>query len=121
MKIAKAIEAVEAGQLTDTGDKQKVNESNAGKRPLRQVKSNDNETSAGDLDQFLRKVSEASARGIEVLIGELHGLRDKLQSDGSRLQRDIEKHAELSQGVLQLTTIISNGVKKIPGTPVVNG
>jgi hypothetical protein len=46
-------------------------------------------------------------------------LRDKLQSDGNRLQRDIEKHAELSQGVQQLTAIISDSVKKIPGTPAV--
>jgi hypothetical protein len=119
MKIAKAIQAVEVDQSADTGDKQKINESNPGKTPLRPVKNSDDETSAGDLDQLLRRVSEDSARGIETLIGELHGLRDKLQSDGNRLQRDIEKHAELSQGVQQLTAIISDSVKKIPGTPAV--
>jgi hypothetical protein len=117
MKFAKAIQAVEVDQSADTGDKQKINESNPGKRPLRPVKNSDDET--GDLDQLLRRVSEDSARGIETLIGELHGLRDKLQSDGNRLQRDIEKHAELSQGVKQLTAIISDSVKKIPGTPAV--
>jgi hypothetical protein len=39
----------------------------------------------------------------------------KLQTDGDRIERDIAKHAELSQQVMQLTTIISDSVKKLPG------
>jgi hypothetical protein len=42
-------------------------------------------------------------------------LHKKLQSDGDRIQRDIAEHAELSQQVMQLTKIISDSVKKLPG------
>jgi hypothetical protein len=41
------------------------------------------------------------------------GLRKKLQSDGERIQNDIARYAELSQQVMQLTTIISDNVKKL--------
>ena len=45
----------------------------------------------------------------------LRTLRKKLQTDGDRIQRDIAEHAELSQQVMQLTKIISDSVKKLPG------
>jgi hypothetical protein len=47
-------------------------------------------------------------------------LRRKLQTDGDRIERDIAKHAELSQQVMQLTTIISDSVKKLPGAPSIS-
>jgi hypothetical protein len=76
------------------------------------------ETTDDNLAALLRRVSEASAREIESLIGELHGLRNKLESHGERIQSDIAKYAELSQGVMQLTTIISENVKNLPsGVP----
>ena len=53
--------------------------------------------------------------GIESLIVELKTLHKKLQTDGDRIQRDIAQHADLSQQVMQLTNIISNSVKKLPG------
>jgi len=72
------------------------------------------EMSGGNLSALLRKVSEASTREIENLIDELHGLRKKLESHGERIQSDIARYAELSRGVMQLTTIISDNVKKLP-------
>jgi|SRR6516162_4992850 hypothetical protein len=72
------------------------------------------ETSGDNLGALLRQVSEASTREIESLIDELHGLRKKLKGDGERIQSDIARYAELSQGVMQLTTIISDNVKKLP-------
>jgi hypothetical protein len=48
-------------------------------------------------------------------MAELHGLRNKLHSDRNRIQGDIVKHTELSQGILQLATIVSDSVKKLPG------
>jgi hypothetical protein len=72
------------------------------------------EMSGGNLGTLLRRVSEASTREIESLIDELHGLRKKLESHGERIQSDITRYAELSQGVMQLTTIISDNVKKLP-------
>ena len=67
-----------------------------------------------NLGTLLRRVSEASTREIEGLIDELHGLRKKLESQGERIQSDIARYSELSQGVMQLTTIISDNVKKLP-------
>ena len=52
---------------------------------------------------------------IESLIVELKTVHKKLQTDGDRIQRDIAEHADLSQQVMQLTKIISDSVKKLPG------
>ena len=60
-------------------------------------------------------------REIENLIDELHGLRKKLETEGCRIQNDIARYAELSQGVMQLTIIISDNVKKLPGAPGITG
>jgi len=76
------------------------------------------EMSSDNLGTLLRRVSEASSREIEGLIDELHGLRKKLESHGERIQGDTARYAELSQGVMQLTTIISDNVKNLPpGVP----
>ena len=78
------------------------------------------EMSGDDLSTLLRRVSEASTREIESLIDELHGLRKKLESHGERIQSDIARYAELSQGVMQLTIIISNNVKRLPSATGIN-
>ena len=73
------------------------------------------ERSAEHLGTLLRQVSRASMGEIESLIVELKTLHKKLQTDGDRIQRDIAEHADLSQQVMQLTNIISDSVKKLPG------
>ena len=83
--------------------------------PERQIESNDGEMSGEHLGNLLRQVSKTSVGEIDGLLGELQTLRRKLQTDGDRIQRDIAEHAELSQQVMQLTKIISNSVKKLPG------
>jgi hypothetical protein len=80
-----------------------------------QVENANDETSSSDLGTLLRRVAETSTHEVEVLINELHGLRRTLVSDGNRIQSDIERYAELSQGVMQLAAIISDSVKEIPG------
>jgi len=81
---------------------------------FRYPENGDGETSGDNLSTLLRRVSEASTREIESLIDELHGLRKKLEGHGERIQSDIAKYAELAQGVMQLTAIISDNVKKLP-------
>jgi hypothetical protein len=83
--------------------------------PERQIESNDGEMSGEQLGNLLRQVSKTSVGEIDGLLGELQTLRRKLQTDGDRIQRDIAEHAELSQQVMQLTKIISDCVKKLPG------
>ena len=58
---------------------------------------------------------------IDSLISELQTLRRKLRTDGERIQRDIRDYAELSQQVMQLTTIISESVGKLPRGPKISG
>ena len=80
----------------------------------------DSETAANSLTNLLRRVSGTSAREIDNLISELQTLREKLQADGSRVERDIVEYAALSQSVVQLTKIIADGVtqvKKVPDAP----
>ena len=84
---------------------------------FRQTESGDGELSAENLGNLLRRVSKTSMGEIDNLIGELQTLRRKLQTDGDRIQRDIAEYAELSQQVMQLTTIISDSVKKLPRGP----
>ena len=74
--------------------------------------------SANNLGTLLRRVTELSMTEIEGLIDELHELRKKLETDGARIQNYFARYEELSQGVLQLTTITSDNVKRLPsGTP----
>ena len=83
--------------------------------PERQTESSDGEMSGEHLGTLLRQVSNTSIGEIDSLISELQTLRRKLRTDGERIQRDIRDYAELSQQVMQLTTIISDSVKKLPG------
>jgi hypothetical protein len=81
----------------------------------RQTESSDGEMSGENLGTLLRQVSTPPMDEIDGLISELQTLGRKLQTDGDRIQRDIAEHAELSQQVMQLTKIISDSVKKLPG------
>jgi hypothetical protein len=90
---------------------------------IRQVDT-DSETAANNLSTLLRRVSGNSAREIDNLIGELRILRDKLQADSDRVEREIVEYASLSQSVIQLTKIIADGVtqvKKVPDAPSISG
>jgi len=80
----------------------------------------DSETSASNLGGLLRRVAGSSTREIDDLIGALQGVREKLYADGDRVQRDIIEYAELSQSVMQLTKIIAESVKKLPGAPSIS-
>ena len=84
-------------------------------KPKRQTESNDGEMLGEHLGTLLRQVSKTSIGEIYSLIVELKTLHKKLKTDGERIQRDIAEHAELSHQVMQLTRIISDGVKKLPG------
>ncbi len=82
---------------------------------FQQTESGDGEVSAENLSGLLRRVSKTSIGEIDSLISELQTLRRKLQTDGERIQSDIAKYTELSQQVMQLTAIITDSVKKLPG------
>ena len=110
-EIEKSIEVAVAGNIHELA---------RGSAVFRQAEPSNAEMSANNLTALLRRVSEASTHEIENLIGDLQTLRKKLQTNGDRIQRDIAEYAELSQQVMQLTTIISESVKKLPATPSTN-
>jgi len=90
---------------------------------FRQVES-ESEMAANNLSTLLRRVSGNSAREIDNLIGELQVLRDKLQADSDRVEREIVEYAQLSQSVIQLTKVIADGVtqvKRVPDAPSISG
>jgi hypothetical protein len=88
---------------------------------LPQTESSDGEMPGQHLGTLLGQVSNTSIGEIDSLISELQTLRRKLRTDGERIQRDIRDYAELSQQVMQLTTIISESVGKLPRGPEISG
>ena len=80
-----------------------------------ETESGEGGVSGEHLGTLLHQVSKTSIGEIDGLIVELKTLHKKLQTDGDRIQRDIAEHAELSQQVMQLTKIIFDSVKKLPG------
>jgi hypothetical protein len=81
----------------------------------------DSEAAANNLGTLMRRVCGTSTREIDNLISELRILREKLQADGNRVQRDIEEYAALNQSVIQLTKIISDGMTHVRELPEVSG
>ncbi|HXY02952.1 MAG TPA: hypothetical protein VEI49_05200 [Terriglobales bacterium] len=64
---------------------------------------------------LVRQVSRVSTREMDRLIDDLKNLRDKLESDGNRIQSDIVEYASLSQSALQLTKIVTDAVAHVKG------
>jgi hypothetical protein len=126
MVFAKPIDTAELDKATDTevegNIRELVRRDSAG---LRQSgDGSDSEMIANNVGSLLRRVTGTSTREIDNLINELQNLRDKLRTDGNRVQRDIVEYAALSQSVMQLTKIISESlmqVKKLPDAPSISG
>jgi len=64
---------------------------------------------------LLLRFSVDSTREIDRLIDSLKNLREKLKSDGIRLQRDIVEYASLSQSAVQLTKIVTDSMNNMKG------
>jgi len=88
---------------------------NPGRQP-----ENESELVANNVNSLLQRVTSTSVQEIDKLITELQMLRDKLQSEAARVQREIVEYATLSQGALQSTKIIAESLiqwKKASDTP----
>lgn len=81
-----------------------------------QFVNRNHEVSGDNLGSLLQRVSEASTREVDCLIDELHDLRKKLENQNEQIHSEIVRYTELSQGVMQLTMIISENVKKLTPT-----
>jgi hypothetical protein len=117
MNFAKPLGSAEVDKSTETEVEGNIRELTRGGAAFRQIESNDGEMTANNLGTLLRRVSGGSTRQIDNLIAELRNLREKLQTDGDRVQRDIVEYATLNQSVMQLTNIVAESVKKLPDEP----
>jgi hypothetical protein len=87
---------------------------------LRRQPESDSEVVATNIGALLQRVAGTSVQEIEKLIGELQTLRDMLQTEAARVQREIVEYATLSQAAMQSTKIIAESLtqwKKVPDAP----
>ena len=70
--------------------------------------------SADKLGTSFRQMAKLSMSEVDSLIDELQRLRTKLEIDNGLIDRAIAQHSAHSQGVVQLTTVISDLVRKLP-------
>ena len=68
---------------------------------------------AENLKDLLGRVSNNSTGQIDNLVGDFKQLREKLRTDGERIQREIEEYNTLSEMVMQMTKTISESVEKV--------
>ncbi|MGB7035667.1 MAG: hypothetical protein WBD71_09075 [Xanthobacteraceae bacterium] len=119
MNFARPFVSAEIDKPAEIEVEGNIRELTRGGSALRQS-DGDGEMTASNLGGLLRRVSGSSTRQIDNLIGELRTLREKLQTDGDRVQREIVEYAALSQSVMQLTKIVAESVKNLPDDPSSN-
>jgi hypothetical protein len=87
---------------------------------LRRNPESESEMVANNISSLLQRVAGTSVRDIDRLIMELQTLRDMLQTEAARVQREIVEYATLSQAAMQSTKIIAESLthwKKVPDAP----
>jgi ABC-type transporter Mla subunit MlaD len=67
----------------------------------------DGQSVTNNLASLLQRAAGSSVRELDKVIAELQALREKLQSDGARVEREMVEYATLSQSTLQSTKVIS--------------
>ena len=87
--------------------------SNAFAAKLLTAEREDDQMPSENLSELLGRVSENSTSQIDDLVGDFGRLREKLRTDGERIQREIEEYSRLSEQVMQLTKTISGSVEKV--------
>ena len=82
---------------------------------LRRSPEMDSELVANNISTLLQRVAGSSVQEIDRLITELQTLRDMLEEEGARVQREITEYAHLSQSAMQSTKIIAESLGKWKG------
>jgi hypothetical protein len=113
MNVARPIKAVETDKSDGIDVEGNIRELVRRDGTAHREVETDSELAAHDLGALVHRASGRSTREIDNLIEELKGLRGKLQTDGDRVQREIAEYAALTQSVMQLTKIISEGVTHV--------
>ena len=66
--------------------------------------------SHNNLGAMLQRVADSSLHEIERLVHELQSLRDLLETEGERVQREIAEYVQLSKSSMQSTKIIAESL-----------
>ena len=114
MPSVKQSESVTTNKSLEMDIERNVHEMKRSGAAFRQTENGDDDMTANNLAALLRRVSEAATREIDTLIGELHGLLEKLDTNCEQLQNGIAEYAKLGQAVTQVTAIVSENVKSLP-------
>ncbi len=85
---------------------------------LRRAPETDSEVVANNISALLQRVAGSSVQEIDRLIAELQTLREMLQSEGARVQREITEYAHLSQSAMQSTKIIAESLGHWKGSGI---
>jgi hypothetical protein len=87
---------------------------------LRRNTDSGGEMVADSISSLLQRVSANSVQEIDGIISHLKILRDRLQDERARVQREIVGYASLSQAAMRSTKIIAESLshwKRIPDAP----
>jgi hypothetical protein len=71
------------------------------------------EQAARELASLVQRISCSSTRDVDHLIVGLTNVRQKLDDEAKRIQYDIMQYASLTQSVMQLTKIVSDGMTHV--------
>jgi hypothetical protein len=82
---------------------------------LRRSPEAESEVVANNISTLLQRVAGSSVQEIDRLIAELQTLRELLQAEGARVQREITEYAHLSQSAMQSTKVITESLAKWKG------
>jgi len=80
---------------------------------LRRAPETNSELVAGSVVTLLQRVAGTSMQDIDGLISELQILRETLQEQGVRVQRNLAEYAHLSQSAMQSTKIIAESLAQL--------
>jgi hypothetical protein len=71
-----------------------------------------------DLAFMISQISGSSVHEIDHLIAGLQGVRDKLNTDGERIRREVQQHTSFSRSIVDLTGIINDAMASVNKPPV---
>ena len=69
-----------------------------------------------ELSSMISQISFRSVQEIDHLIDGLQGIRQKLDDDGDRIQREIGQYASFSHSIVDLTKIVTEAMTAIKTT-----
>jgi len=73
---------------------------------------NDSQLVASNVNSVLQRVTETSVQEIDKLITDLQTLSNILDSEASRVQREVVQYSTFTQAALQSTKIIAEGLER---------